>query len=174
MKQFDSVIVVALRHQRTGPLGPMFSRPPAVGDRGAIVEVYSKPEPAFEVECCNEAGETIWLTAMYPEELAPDIQTTLNLAEVLDEAGRLKFRYSRYMSSDATKWIRHGLFVAYYPDGCVASEVTYEHGAEHGPCRDLHSNGQIAAEGAYSKGRECGLWKYYAEDGTLESSVDHG
>jgi hypothetical protein len=151
----------------------MLSRSPAVGDRGTIVEVYSKPELAFEVECCNEAGETIWLTSMYPEELAPDTEATLDLAEVLDEAGRLKFRYSRYMSSDASRWIRHGLFVAYYPDGRVASEVTYEHGAENGPCRDFHINGQVAAEGAYSNGTERGLWKYYAEDGTLESSVDH-
>jgi hypothetical protein len=41
-----------------------------VGDVGTILEVYETPELAFEVECSDPgSGITIWLEAIYPEEL---------------------------------------------------------------------------------------------------------
>jgi len=32
----------------------------------------------------------------------------LNIKEIFYEHGKIKFRYSRYLSADGTKWIRHG------------------------------------------------------------------
>jgi antitoxin component YwqK of YwqJK toxin-antitoxin module len=98
---------------------------------------------------------------------------TLHIAEILDEGGALKYRYSRYLSPDGQRWIRHGLFVAYHPNGRVATEVTYEHGAEHGPSRDYHPNGVVAAEGHYAGGKQVGEWRYFRDDGTLEGSETH-
>lgn len=50
-------------------------RHPRVGDIGVVLEVYEKPEPAYEVECADPVtGVTAWLEPMYPEEIeaSPD------------------------------------------------------------------------------------------------------
>lgn len=39
---------------------------------------------------------------------------TLNIREIFYEPGKIKFRYSRYLSADGTKWIRHSFFYASY------------------------------------------------------------
>jgi hypothetical protein len=67
MKQYDAVRVVAIRGNRFASERPAFQRHPQVGDVGTILEVYGD---AFEVECSErETGATIWLEAMYPDEL---------------------------------------------------------------------------------------------------------
>lgn len=42
-----------------------------------------------------------------------------HIAEILDDNGNIKYRYTRYLSEDSTHWIRHGLFVAYYENGTI-------------------------------------------------------
>jgi hypothetical protein len=67
MKQYDVVRVAAIRGDRFASGQPGFQRHPQVGDVGTILEVYTD---AFEVECAErETGVTIWLEAMYPDEL---------------------------------------------------------------------------------------------------------
>ncbi|MFS6938991.1 MULTISPECIES: DUF4926 domain-containing protein [Neisseria] len=39
------------------------------GDIGAIVEVYSNPYEAYEVEFCDNEGKTIALLTLKPEQL---------------------------------------------------------------------------------------------------------
>jgi antitoxin component YwqK of YwqJK toxin-antitoxin module len=95
--------------------------------------------------------------------------TDLEIAEIPHENGTVRFRYARYLSDDGTRWIRHGLFVAYSEDGAVRSEGHYEHGLEHGEWKDFHPNGQIAAHGRYERGKEVGDWQFWKPDGTLES-----
>lgn len=90
----------------------------------------------------------------------------LNIAEIPYETGQLHYRYARYMSDDGTRWIRHGLFMAYHLNGNLASEGSYDHGLEHGLWRDYHENGKLAAEGQYEKGKEVGQWRYWNEDGS--------
>ena len=92
----------------------------------------------------------------------------LEIAEIPYESGAIKYRYSRYLSEDGTRWIRHGLFTAFHENGTKASELHYAHGAEHGESIDFHANGQIAAQGQYNEGKEHGLWRYWAEDGVEE------
>lgn len=41
------------------------------GDIGAIVEVYSNPYEAYEVEFCDTKGKTIALLTLKPEQLMP-------------------------------------------------------------------------------------------------------
>ena len=95
----------------------------------------------------------------------------LLIAEVLDESGRVRARYSRYLAHDGSHWVRHGLYVAYHENGQVASEVTYEHGLEEGSGRDYYDNGQPAAEGCYRVGREEGVWRFWAADGTEQEPI---
>ena len=92
----------------------------------------------------------------------------LNIAEILYETGEIHYRYSRYLSSDGTHWVRHGLFRSYYQNGQVASEGTYLHGSEQGTWRDFHENGQLAAEGTYEKGEKIGEWRFWSADGSPE------
>ncbi|WP_316154950.1 hypothetical protein [Cupriavidus sp. BIC8F] len=93
----------------------------------------------------------------------------LEIAEIRYENGGVKYRYSRYLASDGSRWIRHGPFVAYGEDGTVVSEGTYDHGVEHGSWKDFHPNGRIAASGEYDRGHEVGTWKYWDADGQPES-----
>lgn len=90
----------------------------------------------------------------------------LNIAEIFHESGELQYRYSRYLSNDGSKWVRHGLFTAFHRNGEPASEGTYVDGLEDGNWRDFHENGLIAAEGSYVKGVETGTWRYWNADGT--------
>ena len=90
----------------------------------------------------------------------------LNIAEIPYENGKIRFRYSRYMSGDGLRWVRHGLFRAYHENGALASEGAYVDGVEHGPWRDFHDNGQLAADGQYDHGREVDAWKYWNKDGS--------
>ncbi|TKC80194.1 hypothetical protein FAZ69_29510 [Trinickia terrae] len=92
----------------------------------------------------------------------------LEIAEVFHESGSLRFRYTRYLVPDGSRWIRHGLFVAYQENGAIASEGTYEHGLEHGPWKDFHPNGQLAALGRYDRGIEIEPWQHWDADGRPE------
>jgi len=93
----------------------------------------------------------------------------LIIAEIPFDSGNIKFRYSRYLASDKSKWIRHGLFRAFHLNGKLASEGEYEHGLEHGIWKDFHENGEVASEGKYDKGKKVGVWKYWNSDGNPES-----
>lgn len=94
----------------------------------------------------------------------------LDVAEIFYESGQVHYRYARYMADDGSRWLRHGLFKAYYPDGTVASEGYFKDGVEDGPWRDFHANGHVAAEGAYEQGKEVGSWKFWNEDGSSPSA----
>jgi antitoxin component YwqK of YwqJK toxin-antitoxin module len=102
-----------------------------------------------------------------PDEQLP-VDQILFIAEIPYESGAIRFRYSRILSEDGTRWMRHGLFVEYHETGAVASEVEYVRGIEHGVCRDYHPNGVLAAEGQYHEGKEHGLWRFWSEDGREE------
>lgn len=75
-----------------------------------------------------------------PSSRATDDMADLEIAEIFYEGGGLRYRYSRYLVADGSRWVRHGPFVAYHEDGAVASDGTYEHGVEHGPWKDFHPN----------------------------------
>ena len=101
-------------------------------------------------------------------QLEGTMDVDLNLAEIAYESGAVRFRYTRHMAPDGTRWIRHGLFVAYHENGAVSSEGNYVHGAEDGLWRDYHPNGQLAAEGSYVNGQETDVWRFWGEDGSQQ------
>jgi antitoxin component YwqK of YwqJK toxin-antitoxin module len=97
--------------------------------------------------------------------------TDLVIAEIPYESGELRYRYSRYLAPDGGRWVRHGLFQAFHPNGELSSEGHYERGVEIGLWRDYHENGQLAAEGEYKAGKESGRWRFWYADGRLEKEV---
>lgn len=88
----------------------------------------------------------------------------LNIAEIFYGSGKLQYLYARYLASDGTRWIRHGLFTAFHENGQRASEGNYVDGLEDGIWRDFHENGRLAAEGGYEKGQKTGEWRYWDDD----------
>lgn len=89
----------------------------------------------------------------------------LEIAEIFHDSGALRYRYARYLAPEGRRWIRHGLFFAYHENGAIASEATYE----HGPRKDLHLNGQLAALGHYDRGIALEPWQYWDVDGRPET-----
>ncbi len=70
IRQFDMVRVKAIRDTRFVGTSAHYERVPQIGDVGAVLELYSEPELGYEIECSNPAnGFTIWLEAMYPDEI---------------------------------------------------------------------------------------------------------
>ena len=70
LQPYAAVRVVAIREDRFAGEKVFYRRLPQVGDIGTITETYDRPELAYEVECNDPAtGETIWLDAMYPDEV---------------------------------------------------------------------------------------------------------
>jgi len=68
--QYTVVRVGAIRGGRFNGQPVYEVRHPLVGDVGTVVEVYHSPELAYEVECSDSStGETIWLSAMFPDEV---------------------------------------------------------------------------------------------------------
>ena len=66
MKQFDVVKVTAIRSGRFEGEKVFYKRSPMIGDVGTVLEVYAD---VYEVECSDTDGTTIWLGAMYADEL---------------------------------------------------------------------------------------------------------
>jgi len=60
------------------------------------------------------------LNCSLAEEIA--IDDVLHIAEIPYESGSLRFRYSRELSEDGSRWIRQGLLTAYHENGQRASE----------------------------------------------------
>lgn len=98
---------------------------------------------------------------------------TLHIAEIPYDSGELQFRYARYLSDDGSRWIRHGLFCAYWQDGTPRSEGHYEHGLETGMWSDYHENGQLAAHGEYVGGKQSGFWRFWDTAGREEQRAEY-
>jgi len=66
---YATVRVVAVRDDRFANAPVHFQRRPAPGDVGTILEVYTSPSLAYEVECSDAEGITVWLETLYPDEI---------------------------------------------------------------------------------------------------------
>jgi antitoxin component YwqK of YwqJK toxin-antitoxin module len=97
------------------------------------------------------------------------MEADLNIAVIPYDTGEVHYRYARYLSSDGTRWIRHGLFRAYHRNGVLASEGNYVDGLEEGLWCDFHENGQLAARGTYAAGQEKDDWVYWNSDGAIDT-----
>jgi hypothetical protein len=100
-------------------------------------------------------------------------EEVLSALEVRGPDGSMRFRISRYCSADGSRWVRHGRFQMFHPNGTIATEGQYKDGLEEGNWRDYYENGQIAAEGCYANGKEEGYWRFWHRDGTEQPPVEY-
>jgi len=94
------------------------------------------------------------------------------VVEVADHAGNLLSRYSRYLNSEGTGWVRHGVWQQFGTRGGVTSQGQYAHGAEVGLWEDFHESGQVAARGRYENGQKIGRWEFWDEAGNPEDAEE--
>lgn len=97
----------------------------------------------------------------------------LYIAEIPYESGTIQYRYARYLSEDGSRWVRHGIFCAFWKNGNIKSEGEYAHGTETGLWSDYHENGQRAAQGSYVDGKQDGTWRFWDSDGREEQSIQY-
>lgn len=71
MKLYDKVKVIRLRNDRfQGEAGRLWASP-KIGDHGTVVEVHVTPGQGYQVEAVDASARTVWVAALYPDELAP-------------------------------------------------------------------------------------------------------
>ena len=68
LQQFDEVLVAAIRGHRFDGEPVFDKRHPHVGDRGTILAVFPG---AYEVDSSDADGSTVWLNALYDDEVSP-------------------------------------------------------------------------------------------------------
>ena len=61
--------------------------------------------------------------------------------------------------------LRHGLTKAWYPNGKIEMEGTYQQGKKTGTFTFWHENGQIASTGEYTDDKPTGSWVWWHENG---------
>jgi hypothetical protein len=72
IKQYDVVRIVAILDASVIGKAHPYQRPPRIGDRAAVLEIYSHP-PGNELECCGTDGHTIWLGGFSPDDLVLEV-----------------------------------------------------------------------------------------------------
>jgi antitoxin component YwqK of YwqJK toxin-antitoxin module len=72
-------------------------------------------------------------------------------------------RFAKYATEG--KDLRHGLAKAWYPNGKLEQEGTYQYGQKSGTFTFWHENGQIAATGEYRDNLPEGQWVWWYENG---------
>ena len=85
-------------------------------------------------------------------------ETTQQAADAFWNARLAKF-------ASEGKNLRHGLAKAWFPNGKLESEGTYQYGKKSGTFTFWHENGQVAATGDYRDDQPEGQWVWWHENG---------
>jgi hypothetical protein len=72
-------------------------------------------------------------------------------------------RFAKFSTEGET--LRHGVAKAWYPNGKLEFEGTYQYGKKDGAFTFWHENGQVAATGEYRDGAPEGQWVWWHENG---------
>jgi hypothetical protein len=89
-------------------------------------------------------------------------QDTLKITRTFVGSDRVQKVFS-VLASDTT--ILHGAYVTYHANGRVLQTGCYSFGQRDGEWKSWFDNGNKETETFYTRGRESGVWSYYAYDG---------
>ena len=64
---------------------------------------------------------------------------------------------------------RDGVWYSYFENGLKWSEQSYKNGLKDGHSVVYHPNGKIYYEGTYKADEKVGTWRFYTEDGELDT-----
>ena len=68
--------------------------------------------------------------------------------------------------------IKHGTWIAHYPDGKKWSLNNFDRGVENGEYKTWFKNGVLNLSGQYSQGSAIGKWVFYDTTGVVVKSFD--
>ena len=85
--------------------------------------------------------------------------------------GRKAIKFQGPQSEDG---IRDGRWFFYSENGTEMSMTEYVKGKKHGFIFVRYPNGAMRYTGEFSNDKESGLWRFYKEDGSLDSEKDYG
>lgn len=67
-----------------------------------------------------------------------------------------------------------GIALESWPDGSLASEISFRDGLQHGPTIGWHPNGEKSEEVRYDSGRALGIRRQWHENGVLKLEEEIG
>jgi hypothetical protein len=112
---------------------------------------------------------TIGLAFSVSAQLAEE-KVTLELVETYARGERKVVR-SVYRD-EAGEPVNHGPYRAFWKNGKVQAEGSYEHGLRTGEWTEKWERGKRKAEGSYAGGLRSGPWRFWHESGRLASEGD--
>lgn len=69
MNQYDVVEIQEIIQASEFKADSFNQRPPQVGDKATIIEIYQAPTLAYELECSDSNGITLWLQIVTTNEM---------------------------------------------------------------------------------------------------------
>jgi hypothetical protein len=69
MNQYDVVEIIEIIKVLEFHPDDFNQRLPIIGDVATIIEIYKHEPLAYELECCDELGVTIWLQTIAPKDI---------------------------------------------------------------------------------------------------------
>ena len=89
--------------------------------------------------------------------------------------------FAKYPNGNYSSWqeyvdgVGQGKWINYYENGNYKEMGYYNNNLVEGPIKKYHENGNLKAEGTYKDWRiKIGKWKYFDQNGFLESTQDFG
>lgn len=132
---------------------------------GDLLEIANRGSKVERTGTYVDGRKIISNTTYYGSKKAKKTETTyLGPATTLlssDEFWNL--RLAKF-DSEGEK-LRHGLAKAWYPNGKLEFEGTYQYGKKSGTFTFWHENGQVAATGEYREGAPEGQWVWWHDNG---------
>jgi antitoxin component YwqK of YwqJK toxin-antitoxin module len=74
---------------------------------------------------------------------------------------------------DTIRKVKHGFYRSFWPNGKLASEMTYQNDTLVGKEKNYHENGKLSGEFFLVAGKYHGDFKYYFENGILKQEGRH-
>ncbi|MBX3420881.1 MAG: hypothetical protein KF752_04915 [Pirellulaceae bacterium] len=69
--------------------------------------------------------------------------------------------------------IRHGDYTAYFENGAVRYQASYQHGQLHGKFASWYANGQPESTGQYAAGQQVGKWNWWHDNGMRKAIAEY-
>jgi antitoxin component YwqK of YwqJK toxin-antitoxin module len=93
------------------------------------------------------------------------------------QSGQRIVRYTNGIIKEKSYYIkgrRQGECQSFYPSGKLLVDDFFSDGIIDGPTINYYENGQKRYEGAYTKGKPSGVWKFYDDKGKLIKTRSYG
>lgn len=133
---------------------------------GELLEFNKKTGKVERTATYADGREVISKTTYHPGNKQQKKTEIIYLGPETSQQAADEFWSARFAKFGADgKNLRHGMAKAWYPNGKLESEGTYQFGKKSGTFTFWHENGQVAATGDYRDDRPEGQWVWWHQNG---------